>query len=459
MKKLNVSGARQSLHGHWSSRLAFIMAASGAAIGLGNIWKFPYITGKHGGGAFVLIYLACVLLIGIPIMMAELVIGRRGLRNPMRSMALLAEESKRAQAWRWLGALCIISSVCILSYYLVVAGWAFDYVFLAARGLFLGATPTHINHLFSALTSHPWQLIFWQTLMALCSIWVVARGVEKGLEKAVYVMFPGMLILLFLLVMYAMNSGYFLHGLTFLFHPNFSKLSAHAALVAMGHAFFTLSIACGSMMIYGAYLPKRVSIASVSVYIAILDTAIALLSGLAIFPLVFLHKLTPSAGPGLIFKTLPLAFGHMHFGRLFATLFFMMLVLAAFTSAISLLEPSVAWLMETYNVKRVRASIVCGIFIWLLGLGTVFSFNLAAHIKLFDKTFFAVIDYITANIFLPLSGLMIAVFVAWVMKKEWVADELNMTHRGLFTLWYYILRVVAPLAIFIVFLFSLGIIH
>ncbi len=452
-----MSQPRESLHGQWSSKLAFIMAASGAAVGLGNIWKFPYIAGKNGGGAFVLVYLVCVLLLGIPIMMGEILIGRRGRRNPAQSMALLSEESGHSKKWQWLGTLAILSGFLILSYYSVIAGWAIDYVFHAAKGAFLAKNAAQIDSLFSQMIANPWTLLTYHTLVMLATTVVVAKGVESGLEKAVYVMFPTMLLLILILVGYAIDTGYFAHGLKFLFHPNFSVLTPKAVLMALGHAFFTLSIATGTMMIYGAYVPRHISIVSVSLYIAIVDTLIALLAGLAIFPLVFAHGLEPAAGPGLIFKTLPLAFGAMHFGRVFATLFFLMLVFAAFTSAISLLEPSVAWLMETYHVKRARAAWVCGIAVWLVGLGTVFSFNTAKNWTVFGKTFFTGLDYVTANIFLPLSGLAIAIFCGWLMKKEFLLAELGCDDGLMFACWRITLKIIAPVAVGAVFLYSLGI--
>ena len=448
---------RKSIHGEWSSHWAFILAATGAAIGLGNIWKFPYITGENGGGAFVLVYLVCIGVIGIPVMMAEILIGRRGRRNPSNAMSLLAVESGCTRNWGVIGCLSILSGFLILSYYSVVAGWALDYIYQAAVGHFNHASPAKINSLFLQLIHNPWKLIAMHTLIIGTTMLIVARGLEKGLERAVRFMFPAMLVLLFVLLIYAMTSGAFWQGFTFLFKPDFSKLTSHGSLAAMGHAFFTLSVATGTIMMYGAYLPREVSVSKAAIAIAFSDTAVALLAGLVIFPIVFADHLNPGQGPGLLFQTLPLAFGNIPGGTVFGTLFFIMLVFAALTSAISLLEPTVAWLIERFHISRIRAAFITGILIWLLGLGTVFSFNIWKHIKVFGLDFFNLLDYLTANIMLPLGGLFIAIFTAWRMKKLHIVDELQIHHGVLFKTWRFTMQFITPSAIFIVFLDFIGV--
>jgi len=449
---------RQSIHGQWSSRWVFILAATGAAVGLGNIWKFPYIAGENGGGAFVLFYLACIAVLGIPIMTAEIMLGRHGRQNPADSVRSIAIESSRSPAWWWVGALGILASVMILSYYSVIAGWALDYVFKAGSGLFNGASAQQINTLFTDLTHSPWRLLFWHSVICVGTISVVVFGVEKGLERSVRFMFPAMLVLLLVIVGYSLETGYFGHGLKFLFTPQFSKLSANSMLIALGHAFFTLSLATGSIMMYGAYVPENTSVPKAAFAIAAADTLIALMAGLAIFPIVFANGLEPGAGPGLIFQTLPIAFGKMPYGQLFGTLFFVMLVFAAFTSAISLLEPSVAWLVERMAMKRKVASFLAGFVIWFLGIGSVLSFNRWENLHLFGLNFFELMDYLTANLMLPLGGLGIAVFTAWRMNKTICRKEFNSGSTLLYKLWMATLAYISPLAILVVFLNFIGVI-
>ncbi|MBB71227.1 MAG: sodium-dependent transporter [Legionellales bacterium] len=443
---------RQSQHGQWSSRWAFIMAATGAAVGLGNIWKFPYITGQHGGGAFVLIYLVCIFIIGIPVMMAEIMIGRSGRQNPLDSMKSVAVENGRSSHWRWVGALGILASFLILSYYSVIAGWSLAYVFKVAVPSFIERSPQAIDASFDNFVANPWKLLFWHSVMIIATAVIIAKGVEKGIEKTVYVMFPAMLTLLGVLVVYAMESGHFAQSVSYLFHPDFSKLKTHGIVAAMGQAFFSLSLATGSIMMYGAYLPRSASVTKAAVVIALSDTFVALLAGLAIFPVVFANGLEPSSGPGLIFETLPIAFGHMPFGNVFATLFFVMLVFAAFTSAISLLEPSVAWLIETFKIPRRKAAIISSFGIWFVGLVTVVSFNWAANIKLFKLTMFEVLDFLTANIMLPLGGFFIAIFAVWFLNRDVARRELQLPDGKLFSTWRFVVRYISPVAILVVFI-------
>ncbi|MEW5011765.1 MAG: sodium-dependent transporter, partial [Cycloclasticus sp.] len=302
-----------SAQGEWSTRLAFIFAATGSAVGLGNIWKFPYITGENGGGAFVLVYLLCIALIGVPIMMAEILLGRRGRQSPINTMRDLAKEAGAKPYWRWLGWLGVIAGFLILSYYSVIAGWAMAYFVRVSTGLFEGATADGVSSIFGQFIADPEKLLAWHSLFMIMTMLVVARGV-KGLERAVRFLMPALLVLLLLLVVYAMEQGDFAQALNFLFSADFSKITSESILTAMGHAFFTLSLGMGAIMVYGSYLPSKVSIGSTTLIIALADTAIALLAGLAIFPLVFANGLEPSSGPGLIFQTLPIAFGHMDYG-------------------------------------------------------------------------------------------------------------------------------------------------
>lgn len=444
--------------GLWSGRLAFILAAAGSAVGLGNIWKFPYITGENGGGAFVLVYLVCIAVIGIPIMMGEVLLGRRGRKSPIKTMTLLARTEGAQPAWKWLGVMGVAAGVLILSYYSVIAGWALGYVVRAVSGEFTGASAETVQGIFGSFVSDPEKLLGWHTVFMVMTMVVVARGVSKGLEKAVLMLMPGLFIILLLLLIYVMVETDFASGVSFLFAPDFSKLDGNSILTAMGHAFFTLSLGMGAIMIYGSYLPDDVSIGKAVVTIAFLDTAVALTAGLVIFPIVFTSGLEPGAGPGLVFQTLPLAFGQMAGGLLVGTLFFVMLVFAAWSSGISLIEPAVAWAVEKFSWSRPLASIVLGGMTWLLGIGTVLSFNLWESYTVFGKTYFDLLDYLTANIMLPLGGLLMAIFVGWIMKRQSSLDELQMRDGMAYGLWYFLVRFITPLAVIVVFLKAIGLI-
>lgn len=447
----------------WSSRMAFILAATGSAVGLGNIWKFPYITGENGGGAFVLVYLLCIAIIGIPIMMAEVMIGRSGRKSPISAMRILATRAGKSANWQLVGWMGVASAFIILSFYSVIAGWALSYIGYAASGTFAGASAETVGGIFSSLLADPATLLMWHSLFMVLTIAVVARGVRGGLERAVTLLMPALFVLLLVMVGYAAAAGDFARGFAFLFEPDFSKLTTSAVLTAMGHAFFTLSLGMGAMMAYGSYLPENVSIARTAITVSILDTVVALLAGLAIFPIVFANGLEPSSGPGLVFQSLPLAFGQMPGGALFGTLFFILLVFAAWSSSISLLEPLVAWLEEHRGVNRKIAAIGGGVSIWLLGLVSVFSFNIWSEIKplsmfkMFEsKTMFDLLDYLTANIMLPLGGLLAALFVGWVLSSKSARAALEMEDNMQFKIWYALVRYVTPVAVLIVFLYNLA---
>jgi len=448
---------KNTQHAEWSSRFAFILAATGSAVGLGNIWKFPYITGENGGGAFVMVYIVCVALIGIPIMIAETMLGRRSGQNPISTMELLTREAAADERWRYLGWLGVIAGMLILSYYSVIAGWASAYVLKAFTGSFFDSDATAIKAIFDDFVASPVHLLVWHSLFMAATMVIVARGINKGLEKAVRFLMPGLFVLLVLLMAYAMTTSGYFQGLNFLFKPDFSKLTASSVLTAMGQAFFTLSLGMGSVMVYGSYLSKDVSIAKASILIAGADTIVALMAGIIIFPLVFTYNLHPASGPGLIFQSLPIAFGTMTGGWLFGVLFFVTLVFAALTSSIALIEPAVAWLVESKDLSREKACIWAGLATWLLGLGTVFSFNSWSGVTLFGKTFFELLDTLTANLMLPLGGICIAVFAGWIMKREHSEQELNMPGTQCYQGWRFLVAYVAPVAVFLVFLHVLGV--
>ena len=455
---------RKSIHGEWSSRWAFVLAATGSAVGLGNIWKFPYIAGENGGGAFVLVYLMCVAGIGLPIMMAEVLIGRRGRQSPINTMRTLAEEAGHTPSWHFLGWMGVLAGFLILSYYSVIAGWAVAYVFRTASGMFDGATADQVNSIFTHFVGDPEVVMGWHTVFMVMTMVVVARGVQGGLERATRYMMPALAVILVTLVGFAMNTGYFDEGLAFMFRPDFHRITANGVMIAMGHAFFTLSLGMGAIMVYGSYLPHDASIAKTSLMIAGADTVIALLAGMAIFPLVFANGLEPGQGAGLIFKTLPLAFGHMPGGTFFGTLFFILLVFAAWTSSISLIEPAVAYLVENLGIGRTTATAFIGSGCWLMGLATDFSFNVwesdhpLSFISLFkDKTIFDLLDYLTANILLPLGGFFIALFAGWFMTRESTCEEIGTGENWLYLSWRFVIRYISPVAVVIVFLNLIGV--
>jgi len=435
--------------------MAFILAVTGSAVGLGNIWKFPYVAGENGGGAFVLVYLLCVFLVGMPVMMSEILIGRRGRRNPVATMALLGREEGSSPNWKWLGIMGVVAGILILSYYSVVAGWTVAYVFKSATGVFAGATAGEVSAEFGGFVGD-WRLVgLAHTVFMGLTVFVVARGVERGLEQAVRFMVPALLVLMFILLGYSVSSGHFGEGMAFMFTPDFSKLTWDSVLAAMGQAFFTLSIGMGAIMAYGAYLPEETSITGASGAVVIADTSIAMLAGLVIFPLVFANGLDPADGPGLVFDTLPLAFGKMAGGVFFSTIFFVLLSFAAWTSAIGLMEPAVAWLVEQQYRTRIQAAVMVGGLIWLVGIGSVLSFNVLSDFKFYKGTIFDNVDHLTSNIMLPLGGMFIAIFAGWIMCRNSTADELG-SAGTLYKLWHLLARFVAPIGILFVFLKAVG---
>lgn len=438
------------LHTQWSSRLAFILAASGSAIGLGNIWKFPYLAGDNGGGAFVLVYLLCVLAIGIPIMIAETMLGRRGRQSPINTMLTLADEAKASPAWHFAGWLGVAAGFLILSYYSVIAGWSMAYIFKTGFGFLSHTSPFAAQQAFNDLKASPDVQFVWHTAFMAATMVIVGKGVSAGIEKTTRFMMPALLIMLLLLDGYAMSSQGFGQGMAFLFQPDFSKLSGEGVLIAMGQAFFSLGLGMGSIMVYGSYLPDHVSIARSSVIVAAADTMVALLAGIAIFPIVFANGLEPTMGPGLIFETLPIAFGQMPAGALFGTLFFVLVFFAAITSGIALIEPAVAWLSENKGLSRQQACAWSGLVCWFIGLGTVFSFNTWSDRTWFGKNFFELVDFLTADLMLPIGGILVAVFAGWIMKREVSEAELDMGKH--YDRWLILVKYVAPIAVALIFL-------
>ncbi len=449
---------RPSVNGAWVARWTFILAAAGSAIGLGNIWKFPFITGEYGGGAFVLVYLACIAVIGVPLMMAEVAIGRHGRRSPIIAMRDLARESGASRRWGLVGVSSVLAGFLILSFYSVIAGWALEYTWQIGAGHFAGTDGAEVGRFFDGLLADPGRLTLWHSLFMLITGLVIARGIHKGLESCIRVMMPALLVLLLALVGYAWTmTDQFGAGLAFLFSFDFSKLTADAVLAAMGHAFFTLSLGMGAIMAYGAYMPNQSSIGGTVMTVALLDTLIALLAGMAIFPIVFANGMEPSAGPGLLFVSLPAAFGAMPFGAVLGAAFFLLVSIAALSSSISLMEPAVAWLVERFQMSRVVATLLFSLVVWALGMISVFSFNhwSGAEYQLLGMSPFELLDFMTSKVMLPLNGILIAIFAGWIMRRSIIMNELSMASLVRFNLWRALCRIIAPVAVFVVFAVSL----
>ena len=435
------------------------------------------MTSENGGGAFVLIYILSVIVIALPIMIAEVFIGRHGKQNPVDSLKFAANESssfnflevdndlnrirskKQSYSnsddysnWQLVGWAGIIAGILILSFYSVIAGWTISYIFKAASGVFNSISPEQSKSIFDNLVSDPEKLLAWHTIFMFLTGYIVAKGVKGGLEKAVKILIPGLFILLLGLAIYSFNLDGFQDGLKYMFIPDLEKIKPDVILSAMGMAFFSLSIGMGSLMIYGSYLAKESSITEVTSVVAFADTFVAILAGIIIFPMVFTFNLDPSsAGPGLIFQTLPLAFGAMPYGEIVATLFFVLLFFAAITSSISLIEPAISFLIEQYSFSRAEATVRLSFLTWFIGLGTLLSFNYISDITFFGMTFFDLLDSFTSKVMLPLEGLLMAIFVGFIVKRKIVIDELDM-NQTLFNFWRFIIRFIAPVAVTLIFI-------
>lgn len=446
----------------WSSQGVFFMAIIGSAVGLGTIWRFPYITGENGGGAFVLIYCASMMIIGIPLIMAELAIGRRGGGSAIKTMAVLTETEGASPAWRSLGWLSILAPFVGLMFMSVVAGWILDYLVQTVSGNLINLTTVGSKTAFDSLISNPYRLAFWHGIFTLMTISIVAGGLKGGLEKAAKLMVPGLGLILLVLLVYVMVTADFMGGVKFLFKPDFSKVNSTVIMMAVGQAFFSLSIAVGALITYGAYLPKSVSITKAAFVIGFADTLTALLVGMVVFPLVITYGLESGEGPGLVFLALPIAFGTMPFGAIFGILFFLLMLMAALTSSMGMLEPVVAWVEEFSRFSRRTIAFLVGGIAWVCGLSAVLSFNVLADFTPLDgfaafegKGIFDLLDFVTANVLIPAGGLLIALFAGWVMSRKSVAEELNIRSPLGFKCWYILIRFVSPVAIALIFFVNL----
>ena len=435
-------------HGAWIGKWTFILAATGSAVGLGNIWGFPYKAGTNGGGAFVLIYLGCILIIGIPIMISEIILGRRSGNSPINAMRYIALESNRSSSWQIVGWSGIFAGILILSFYSVIAGICLNYIFISASSSGTISSPEQ----FSNVISSPINLILWHTVFMILTALIVSAGIKDGIGRMVKILMPLLGFLMIFMVIYSIINGDFSRAMSFLFAPDFSNVTSDTLLQAMGQAFFSLSLGMGSIMAYGAYMPKEQKVVGTSFTVASLDTLIAILAGLAIFPIIFAFNLEPNSGPGLVFVSMLSAFNQMQFGQVIGPLFFILLSVAALSSSISLLEPGVAYMSEENILSRKGSAQIISFFVWILGIGSALSFNIWSDFSLIgDRNFLDSMDFIANQILLPLGGMLIAIFVGWFMKKSLIVDELGPINTYLYVLWRFFVKFLAPACVGYVF--------
>ncbi len=447
---------KHTSRGEWSSLATFVLAATGAAVGLGNIWKFPYMVGDNGGSAFVLLYLFFIFVIGIPIMLAEMLIGKCGKQNPVNSIVTLAIESGASTRWCYAGWIGIVTLLLVLSFYSVVASWSLAYFCKTIMGSLVVSKNIQVVSIWQQFLADPAYLLFWDTIYMVMTMWIVARGLKKGLEAASKYMMPALFIVLIVLVCYAITTPGFYASLNYLLAFKYQAITSDVAIDALGHAFFSLAIGAGCMLVFGSYLPANIRLTRAVFVVVILDVFVAILSGVAIFSVVFSNHLSPQGGPGLMFEVLPIAFNHMQGGMIIGALFFLLLVFAAWSSSISMAEPLVILLQERHHLSRRAASLAVGIVAWILSIGSLLSFNIWENVKLFGRwNFFTVITDLVTNILQPLGGLLFAVFVGWVMQQSISEKELAWSSSLLYQLWLYSLRIIAPLAIAIIMISSI----
>ncbi len=441
----------------FGSKFGVIMAAAGSAVGLGNIWRFPYVAGENGGGAFLLIYIGFVVLIGVPAMIAELTIGRRGQSDAVGSFKNL----RKGSLWWLIGFGGIATAFMILAFYSTVAGWTMHYTYLAVIDAFSGKSVDELNQIFEQFHTSSFMPIFWQVIFMALSAGIILGGVKNGIEKYTKVLMPLLFVILIILDIRALTLDGAKAGLEFLFKPDFSKVTSATLLEALGQAFFSLSLGMGVLITYGSYISKKDNLTNTAFEVAFFDTLVAILAGVAIFPAVFAFGIQPNAGPELVFLTLPNLFQQMAGGYFFAVLFFLLLVVAAVTSSISLLEVVVAYFVEEFGMSRKVATLYTAGGSLFLGILSTLSFGVLKDTTIFGNTVFDLLDFVSSNIMLPLGGLLIVIFVGWVLKKEDVRDELTnggtlkLRFCGLFR---FLIKFVVPVAIALVFMNSIGLI-
>lgn len=450
-----MSGFDFSKRDSFGSRMGVIMAAAGSAVGLGNIWRFPYILGENGGGAFLIIYLVIIFSIGIPVMMSELVIGRRTQRNPVGAFRMLSSR----RPWYLVGMMGIVAAFMILAFYTAVAGWTLEYIYQILAGGIQGKSSAELTVMFDAFRSESLRPALWFSIFLLATAGIVLGGVRKGIEKSSKILMPLLLILLLLMCVKSLTLPGAGKGVEFLFKPDFSKITGTTVLMALGQAFFSLSIGMGTLITYGSYIPKDNNLASTAVQVSMVDLLIAVLAGIAIFPAVFAFGISPSSGEALTFIVLPAIFQQITGGMIFAFTFFFLLAIAALTSTISVLEVIVAYFSEQLNLSRRTAIIIATASMFILGISASLSWGVMSNVKIFNLNIFDLFNYTTANILLPLGGLLIVAFLGWFFPGSSTRDELSnggTLHLRYYSLYRFAIRFLAPLAIALVFLNGLG---
>jgi NSS family neurotransmitter:Na+ symporter len=435
----------------WSSRRGFLLAAIGFSVGLGNIWRFPYVVGENGGSAFVIIYLLCAFAIGLPLLVSELAIGRLGRLDPAGSYRAVAESSGRSKAWGAVGTLAIVCVFVVLSFYTVISGWTFDYFVRAVTGSFKGIDVTTSTQTFADLMHNPWRLLFWHTLVNLLIVAIIRRGVQKGIEQAANVLMPILFGALIVMVLYSAVAGDFATATSFLLQPDFTKVTAKTIMIAIGQAFFSVGVAMATMITFGAYLPRRISIPRSAVIIILADTGVAMLAGFVIFPLVFAFGLAPAEGAGLIFQTLPLAFGQMPGGQLFGAIFFLLLMVAALSSCLGGAEAVVSWVDEHWKVPRKKGILFFVATIWFIGIATIMSlgdwsdfYPLGFVPALANETIFDLFEWFAANILLLIGATLTAIFVGWLVPKKTKLEGLGINDGIFYVFVNTMMRYVVP---------------
>ena len=442
----------------FGSRFGVIAATAGSAIGLGNIWRFPYVAGENGGGAFLIIYLGFILLIGIPVMLSEFTIGRSAQRNVFGSFRKLAP----GKPWYLIGLMGVGAAFMILAFYTAVAGWTLEYIFQSVMNGFKGLSSSELNHMFHDFIGTPWRPLLWFFVFMALTAAIIMSGIQKGIEKYTKILMPMLLVLLVILVVRSVTLPGASAGISFLFKPDFSKITTSTILEALGQAFFSLSIGMGTLITYGSYFQKSDNLGNTAISVAFADTFIAILAGLAIFPAVFAFNIHPNSGEGLVYITLPNIFQQMPGGYFFALMFFLLLGVAALTSTISVLEVIVAFFSEELGLKRKAATLLATASVSVLGVMCVLSTSTMADVKVFGFTVFDLMNFTSANILLPLGGFFIVMFVAWFLGRDKAKNELS--NNGELKVKYipfymFIIKFLAPLAIAFIFLQGIGVIN
>ena len=446
---MNETGKRE----HWSSKIGFILAAIGSSIGLGNIWKFPYVAGANGGGAFVLVYLICILIVGLPIMIAEIVIGRHTEKDPVGAFKIIGAGSR----WEFVGYLGVLSGFCIMTFYSVVGGWTLGYIVKSASGAISSIRDmSTAEAAFENFVSSPVEAIGYHFLFISATMFIVIRGIKNGIERWNKVLLPLLFVILLVLIVKGLSMDGALDGLSFYLNPDFSKIEFKTVIEAMGQCFFSLSLGMGAMITYGSYLSRNEKVLGSSLQIVAFDTLAALLSGLAIFPALFAVGMTPEKGPGLTFNILPVVFSRMSYGAVFATLFFILLFIAALTSAISLVEVVVAYVTDEKGWSRRKAVLIFGTAIFILGIPAALSFGVLADFRpFFGNTYFDFMDKLTTFYMLPIGGMFIALCLGWKYGLDRTMHELDIDTRNVLLerAWAVTIKYVSPLVLAVILIY------